>query len=51
MGNMLGYVKGRTLVVTDAFALPVEASETRVTMDNTADEYKFKRMDLNKPVY
>ncbi|KAJ9653689.1 COP9 signalosome catalytic subunit rri1 [Neophaeococcomyces mojaviensis] len=39
MGLMLGYVSGRSFIVTDAFRLPVEATETRVNAHEEAYEY------------
>jgi COP9 signalosome complex subunit 5 len=39
MGLMIGYVFGRSLVITDAFRLPVEGTETRVNAHADADEY------------
>ena len=39
MGLMIGYVSGRSLVITDAFRLPVEGTETRVNAHADADEY------------
>jgi COP9 signalosome complex subunit 5 len=39
MGLMTGYVSGRSLVITDAFRLPVEGTETRVNAHSEADEY------------
>ena len=39
MGLMVGYVSGRSFVVTDAFRLPVEATETRVNAHEEAYEY------------
>ena len=39
MGIMQGYVDGTALVVTDAFRLPVEGTETRVNAQSDADEY------------
>ena len=39
MGQMLGYFKDDTVVVLDAFALPGEGTETRVTALNEAYEY------------
>lgn len=39
MGYMQGYPVGTTMYVMDAFALPVEASETRVNAGREADEY------------
>ena len=40
MGLMTGYVAGNTIVVTDAFRLPVEGTETRVNAQSEADEYQ-----------
>lgn len=39
MGLMQGYVSGSTIVVTDAFRLPVEGTETRVNAQDEANEY------------
>jgi COP9 signalosome complex subunit 5 len=39
MGLMTGYVSGTSIVVTDAFRLPVEGTETRVNAQTEADEY------------
>jgi COP9 signalosome complex subunit 5 len=39
MGLMTGYVSGRSLIITDAFRLPVEGTETRVNAHADADEY------------
>lgn len=39
MGLMTGYVSGHSLIITDAFRLPVEGTETRVNAQNEADEY------------
>ena len=39
MGLMQGYVTGTSLVVTDAFRLPVEGTETRVNAQEDANEY------------
>ncbi len=39
MGIMQGYVDGTAFVVTDAFRLPVEGTETRVNAQGDADEY------------
>ena len=39
MGMMQGKVRGDTFYVMDSFALPVEASETRVNAGNDANEY------------
>ncbi|KAM5533562.1 hypothetical protein V8D89_012778 [Ganoderma adspersum] len=39
MGIMQGKVVGRSLVVIDSFALPVQGTETRVNAQNEANEY------------
>lgn len=39
MGLMMGYINGDAFVVTDAFRLPVEGTETRVNAQADADEY------------
>jgi COP9 signalosome complex subunit 5 len=39
MGLMQGYILPETFVVTDAFRLPVEGTETRVNAQVEADEY------------
>ncbi|KAL5615069.1 uncharacterized protein BROUX77_000906 [Berkeleyomyces rouxiae] len=39
MGCMQGYVSGDTFIVTDAFPLPVEGTETRVNAQDEANEY------------
>ncbi|KAK4167573.1 JAB1/Mov34/MPN/PAD-1 ubiquitin protease-domain-containing protein [Cladorrhinum sp. PSN259] len=39
MGMMQGYIDKTTIVVTDAFRLPVEGTETRVNAAGEADEY------------
>lgn len=39
MGLMTGYVSGKSLIITDAFRLPVEGTETRVNAHAEADEY------------
>jgi COP9 signalosome complex subunit 5 len=43
---MQGYVEGDTFVVTDAFRLPVEGTETRVNVQEEANEYLVKYLDL-----
>ena len=45
MGYMQGYPVGDTMYVMDAFALPVEASETRVNAGKDADPYMFAHME------
>ena len=39
MGLMTGYVSGNSIIVTDAFRLPVEGTETRVNAQAEAEEY------------
>ncbi|KAF2122974.1 COP9 signalosome complex subunit 5 [Lophiotrema nucula] len=39
MGLMLGKIEAHTFVVTDAFRLPVEGTETRVNAQDEANEY------------
>ncbi|KAK2759118.1 COP9 signalosome catalytic subunit rri1 [Arachnomyces sp. PD_36] len=39
MGLMQGYISGDTFIVTDAFRLPVEGTETRVNAQDEANEY------------
>jgi COP9 signalosome complex subunit 5 len=39
MGLMLGKIESHTFVVTDAFRLPVEGTETRVNAQDEANEY------------
>lgn len=46
MGLMQGYVDGDTFVVTDAFRLPVEGTETRVNVQDEANEYLVEYLDL-----
>lgn len=46
MGLMQGYVNGDTFVVTDAFRLPVEGTETRVNAQGEANEYLVEYLDL-----
>ncbi|ODA79747.1 hypothetical protein RJ55_05341 [Drechmeria coniospora] len=46
MGLMQGYVDDETFVVTDAFRLPVEGTETRVNAQDQANEYLVEYLDL-----
>ncbi|KAJ9221261.1 hypothetical protein DTO021C3_4440 [Paecilomyces variotii] len=39
MGLMQGYIAAETFIVTDAFRLPVEGTETRVNAQDEANEY------------
>ncbi|CAD5112016.1 DgyrCDS1266 [Dimorphilus gyrociliatus] len=50
MGIMLGKVDGNTMIVMDAFALPVEGTETRVNAQAQAYEYMTAYIDNAKPV-
>ncbi|KAG6003595.1 COP9 signalosome catalytic subunit rri1 [Claviceps maximensis] len=45
MGLMQGYVDGDTFIVTDAFRLPVEGTETRVNVQDEANEYIVEYLD------
>lgn len=46
MGLMQGYVDSDTFVVTDAFRLPVEGTETRVNAQDEANEYLVEYLAL-----
>ncbi|PHH70511.1 hypothetical protein CDD82_7064 [Ophiocordyceps australis] len=46
MGLMQGYVDDDAFVVTDAFRLPVEGTETRVNAQGEANEYLIEYLDL-----
>ncbi|GKU17784.1 unnamed protein product [Fusarium langsethiae] len=46
MGLMQGYTQGDTFIVTDAFRLPVEGTETRVNAQDEANEYIVEYLDL-----
>ncbi|KAI1826190.1 JAB1/Mov34/MPN/PAD-1 ubiquitin protease-domain-containing protein [Xylaria intraflava] len=48
MGLMQGYTDGDTIVVTDAFGLPVEGTETRVNAHADADEYMVQYLQLSR---
>ncbi|KAJ1969112.1 COP9 signalosome complex subunit 5 [Dispira parvispora] len=48
MGIMQGRVQNHTLVVLDAFALPVEGTETRVNAQDEAYEYMVQHLTLAK---
>ncbi|ORY69667.1 COP9 signalosome complex subunit 5 [Pseudomassariella vexata] len=48
MGLMQGYVDGDTFVVTDAFGLPVEGTETRVNAQDDANEYMIEYLRLSR---
>ncbi|KAI1304308.1 JAB1/Mov34/MPN/PAD-1 ubiquitin protease-domain-containing protein [Xylaria venustula] len=48
MGLMQGYTDGDTIVVTDAFGLPVEGTETRVNAQDDANEYMIEFLRLSR---
>ena len=52
MGLMQGKVddKTQTMYIMDAFALPVEGTETRVNAQNDAYEYMVQYQDAGKSV-
>ena len=50
MGIMQGKVVGRSLVVIDSFALPVQGTETRVNAQNEANEYMVEYINQSEKV-
>ncbi|KAI9468732.1 COP9 signalosome catalytic subunit rri1 [Coemansia sp. RSA 989] len=48
MGLMLGKVVGSTMIVLDAFALPVEGSETRVNAQSESYEYMAQYLEQSQ---
>ena len=46
MGLMQGKISGDTFIVTDAFRLPVEGTETRVNAQESANEYLVQYLNL-----
>ncbi|KAI1144635.1 COP9 signalosome complex subunit 5 [Hypoxylon sp. FL0543] len=48
MGLMQGYTDGDTIIVTDAFGLPVEGTETRVNAQDDANEYMVQYLQLSR---
>ena len=50
MGLMLGKIDGPSMVVMDAFALPVEGTETRVNAQAAAYEYMSTYIEAAKQV-
>lgn len=48
MGLMLGYVREKTFIVTDAVRLPVEGTETRVNAQDEANEYIVQYLDTSR---
>jgi len=50
MGLMQGKTEGDTIIIMDAFALPVEGTETRVNAQADAYEYMVQYSQTNKQV-
>lgn len=50
MGLMQGKTDGDTIIIMDAFALPVEGTETRVNAQADAYEYMVQYSQTNKQV-
>jgi COP9 signalosome complex subunit 5 len=50
MGMMQGKVQGNTIIIMDAFALPVEGTETRVNAQIEGYEYMVQYMTKIKEV-
>ncbi|KAK6953211.1 COP9 signalosome catalytic subunit rri1 [Daldinia eschscholtzii] len=48
MGLMQGYTDGDSIIVTDAFGLPVEGTETRVNAQDDANEYMIQYLQLSR---
>ena len=48
MGLMQGYIAAETFVVTDAFRLPVEGTETRVNAQDEANEYMVSYLQASR---
>lgn len=48
MGLMQGYVTGTSLIITDAFRLPVEGTETRVNAQEDANEYMVEYLKCSR---
>jgi len=48
MGLMQGKIKEETLIVSDAFALPVEGTETRVNAQQQGNEYMVEYVRLSQ---
>jgi COP9 signalosome complex subunit 5 len=48
MGLMTGYASGTSIIITDAFRLPVEGTETRVNAQAEADEYMVNFGELSR---
>lgn len=50
MGTFTGKIIGDTFIVTDAYPLPVEGTETRVNAGREAEEYTGRYQDLAETV-
>lgn len=50
MGVMQGKIQGNTIIIMDAFALPVEGTETRVNAQAEGYEYMVQYMTKIKEV-
>ena len=50
MGLMQGKIEGDTFIVMDAFALPVEGTETRVNAASEANEYMVQYVETAQKV-
>lgn len=48
MGLMQGYIAAETFIVTDAFRLPVEGTETRVNAQDEANEYMVSYLQASR---
>ncbi|KAL2753287.1 hypothetical protein ACRALDRAFT_1077586 [Sodiomyces alcalophilus JCM 7366] len=48
MGLMQGYINGDAFIVTDAFRLPVEGTETRVNAHSDAEEYMVDYLNASR---
>lgn len=48
MGLMTGYASGTSIIITDAFRLPVEGTETRVNAQDEANEYMVQFGELSR---
>ena len=51
MGLMQGKIDGNTMIIMDAFALPVEGTETRVNAQSEANEYMVQYLTTIRQVY
>lgn len=50
MGMMTGKIRGRSIIVMDAYALPVEGTETRVNAQTEGYEYMVQYLDNSRRV-